>query len=96
MAAWKRDLREQVIARDGLMCRYCGVALVEPPAGRQPTPAELADLATLDHWVPPGRGGSTKAPANAVLACPPCNQDKAGLTGPEYLLVLAYRALSSG
>jgi 5-methylcytosine-specific restriction endonuclease McrA len=85
-----RALRADVAERDGWQCWYCGRLVVPPPRGRGLTTAEAPTAATLDHWVPRGRGGSWDL-ANLVLACRPCNEDKHTLTGPEYLTVLAFR-----
>ena len=60
--------RENVYARDGGKCQYCGLT----------TPRHEA---TYDHVVPRARGGRTTW-ENIVIACVPCNQTKGGKT-PE-------------
>jgi len=39
--------------------------------------------ATKDHITPKSRGGKTE-PANIVLACKPCNNEKGALDAAEY------------
>jgi hypothetical protein len=56
--------------RDGWACHYCAVALT-------------VEDATVDEKMPLGRGGRTSM-GNQVLACLPCNQDKADMTASEY------------
>lgn len=58
--------RENVLARDGGACQYCG---------RKLTRAE----ATFDHVVPRSQGGPTSW-ENVVIACVACNQAKGGRT----------------
>lgn len=66
-------LREEVIARDGLFCRYCGRELEEK--------GEWPLFPTLDHVVPRAQGGEHTV-ENLVVACQPCNQRKKDRT-PE-------------
>lgn len=73
----RRKRVEAIAERDGWECWYCGVGL---DAGSPST--------TLDEWVPIARGGRPLID-NQVLACSPCNQDKADMTGHEYLGKLA-------
>lgn len=87
------ELRNAVAERDGWSCRFCRRRLVPPTAGRNHTAAEAGTIATLDHWVPRCRGGSWEL-ANLVIACRTCNEEKGALTGPEYLVVRAFRRLS--
>jgi HNH endonuclease len=87
------ELRNAVAERDGWLCRFCRRRLVPPPAGPNHTAAEATTIATLDHWVPRCRGGSGDL-ANVVIACRTCNEEKGALTGPEYLVVRAFRRLS--
>lgn len=63
-----RFSRQNVYARDGGRCQYCG---------RKVTRAE----ATWDHVVPRSHGGRT-CWENIAIACVPCNQTKGGRT-PE-------------
>lgn len=60
--------RENVFARDGGRCQYCGNKVSRPEA-------------TYDHVVPRAQGGQTNW-TNIVIACVPCNQHKGGRT-PE-------------
>lgn len=69
--AW---LREDVLARDGLVCQYCERELVEDG----PWPY----YPTLDHVIPRSRGGQTEL-ENLVVACQPCNQRKRDRTPSE-------------
>jgi hypothetical protein len=55
--------RRNIFKRDKYTCQYCGV---------QPGPEEL----TIDHVVPRARGGISSW-TNCVLACIPCNKEKA-------------------
>ena len=58
--------RENVYARDGGRCQYCGAGVRR---------SEI----TFDHVVPRALGGTTKW-ENIVIACVPCNQKKGGRT----------------
>jgi len=60
--------RENVYARDGGRCQYCGAGV-------------RRDQITYDHVVPRSRGGKTTW-ENIVIACVACNQKKGGRT-PE-------------
>jgi 5-methylcytosine-specific restriction endonuclease McrA len=60
--------------RYGAVCAYCDFA---------PIPRRWHYL-TLDHFQPISRGGD-RTGRNVVLACRPCNQDKADLTPEEFL-----------
>ena len=65
--------REWLLARHGPVCAYCG----------RETPAETI---TLDH-VRPRRGQSAyDRPDNLVLACRPCNAEKADKSLMAFLL----------
>jgi 5-methylcytosine-specific restriction endonuclease McrA len=66
-------LREIVIARDGLLCRYCGRELIEG--------ADWPLYPTLDHIVPRSQGGDHLV-ENLAVCCQPCNQRKKDRT-PE-------------
>ena len=63
--------REEIFARDGFRCVYCG--RVHPAA-----------VLTLDHVQPRLRGGDRTA-GNIVTACGPCNVLKGHRTLAEYL-----------
>lgn len=61
--------------RDGWECHYCGCALGwGHPSVRAPE---------IEHKVPKAAGG-TSAPDNLVLACGPCNRQKATKTHDEF------------
>jgi 5-methylcytosine-specific restriction endonuclease McrA len=64
-----RFCRENVLARDGSRCQYCGRKVSR-------------DEATYDHVVPRARGGITSWD-NVVIACFRCNQKKGGRTPAE-------------
>ena len=61
--------RENVLARDGYQCQYCGVSLT-------------SKTATLDHVLPSSRGGKTTW-ENVVTACRSCNGKKGRKTPEE-------------
>lgn len=63
---WDRSEVAQVLARDGLWCRYCCAPVAD------------GDL-TIDHIVPRSQGGSDK-PHNLVVACRSCNSRKGART----------------
>ena len=67
-APQRKKLFEDVFARDGGRCVYCGVEARRPGRGVR----RASDLATLDHVVPRSRGGPLRAD-NLVLACQACN-----------------------
>ena len=71
-----RFSRENVYARDGGRCQYCGRALAR-------------DAATFDHVVPRAHGGTTRWD-NVVIACVPCNQKKGGRTPEQARMPLAH------
>jgi len=56
-------------------CHYCGRYVPEHEA-------------TLDHCVPRSLGGPDKA-ENAVMACLPCNRDKADMLEEEFRVKIA-------
>ncbi|MEJ2722201.1 MAG: HNH endonuclease [bacterium] len=69
--------RENIYARDGYRCQYCGRKL----AVRE---------STCDHVVPRSRGGKTEW-SNIVTCCRQCNRKKGGLTPEEAGLRLMRR-----
>ncbi len=90
--------RQNVLARDGWACQYCG----ESPRSRSGRP--LPSLLTMDHVVPRARseGGQVVLPwsgrpvpvtswENIVTACRPCNQRKAAKLPEEAKMVLRTR-----
>ncbi|WP_246205218.1 HNH endonuclease [Microvirga arsenatis] len=64
-------LFEEVYARDGGRCVYCGIVARRPGRGVR----RAADLATLDHVVPRSLGGPLTR-ENLVLACSACNNER--------------------
>lgn len=56
----RRARKRALIARDGSICHYCGIA---------------SDVLTLDHIVPRSAGGAN-AMSNLCLACQPCNRER--------------------
>lgn len=68
-------------AQNGL-CYYCG-CLTDPFRIGE-------DNATWDHIIPKSRNGAN-TPANKVIACFRCNQDKRNLTGQEYEALQRFR-----
>lgn len=77
-------LFEEVYARDGGRCVYCGIVARRPGRGVRRAP----DLATLDHVVPRSLGGPLTR-ENLVLACSVCNNER-GVMDVE-----AFRALKA-
>lgn len=71
----KPGVREEVIARDGYVCRYCSCA-VHVGEGQS-----LRRL-TIDHVIPSSRGGRSRTP-NLVVACWLCNARKGDRTPAE-------------
>lgn len=61
--------RENIYARDGGLCQYCG---------RRAAPGEFE----YEHVIPRAKGGKTIW-ENIVIACTPCNQRKGGRTPSE-------------
>lgn len=65
--------REEVVRRDGPVCRYCGRILAD---------SEI----TMDHVVPRKLDG-TNDPANLVVSCRPCNSSKGSRSEPSTWVV---------
>ncbi|MDO0912153.1 RNA-guided endonuclease IscB [Streptomyces sp. DT2A-34] len=63
------EVREYLLAKWRRSCAYCGATGVP---------------LNIDHIVPKARGGSDRV-SNLVLACVPCNQDKAARPVEEFL-----------
>ncbi|MBF9196451.1 HNH endonuclease [Microvirga sp. BT290] len=70
-AAQRIKLFEDVYARDGGCCVYCGIPARRPGHGVKRGP----DLATLDHVHPRSLGGPLTRD-NLVLACSACNNER--------------------
>lgn len=68
-SAVSKRVRDQVLARDGLDCRYCGRALRRQAGSGDPL------RVTLDHIVPRSDGGGN-GPDNLVVCCQTCNSAK--------------------
>ncbi|WP_230529826.1 HNH endonuclease [Microvirga roseola] len=83
--AQRLKLFEDVFARDGGRCVYCGVATHRLAKGQSRSPT----LATLDHVVPRSLGGPLSR-ENLVLACQACNNER-GVMDAD-----AFRALKAG
>jgi 5-methylcytosine-specific restriction endonuclease McrA len=84
-AAQRIKLFETIFARDGGRCVYCGVDTHRLAKGLSRSP----NLATLDHVVPRSKGGPLN-PANLVLACQACNNQR-GVTDAEEFRALKKR-----
>lgn len=78
-AAQRIKLFETIFARDGGHCVYCGVATHRLAKGLSRSPA----LATLDHVLPRSQGGPL-TPANLVLACQACNNQRGIMDAEEF------------
>lgn len=72
----KKNLRREIIKRDGQTCYYCG---------RTGTKRKDADGKPwhIDHMLPRSRGGQDEYD-NLVLSCAVCNMEKGTLTAQEY------------
>lgn len=71
--AWTRRIRANIFARDGGRCVWCD------------RPVEAGRTASLDHVVPRSRGGGMTQ-QNLVLACVPCNRDRANRSAWDFLV----------
>jgi 5-methylcytosine-specific restriction endonuclease McrA len=83
-AAQRIKLFDDIYARDGGRCVYCGMHARRPGRGVKRAP----DLATLDHVVPKSFGGPLSRD-NLVLACSACNNARGTLDAD------AFRALKA-
>jgi hypothetical protein len=83
-AAQRIRLFNEVFARDGGCCVYCGIPARRPGPGVKRGP----DLATLDHVVPRSFGGPLSRD-NLVLACSACNNQRGTMESD------AFRALKA-
>lgn len=75
-----RSLLTRVADRDGWDCHYCGAAL----GWGHPS----VTVPHLDHVIPKCQGGSNGI-ANRVMACGPCNIEKAGRTPEQWMAARA-------
>lgn len=66
-----RAVRDEVLHRDNLTCRYCGAPVALSGPNRY----------HLDHVVPWSLGGASTAD-NLVVACQPCNRSKSATEWP--------------
>ena len=65
----KRMWRENIMARDGHKCQYCG---------------STEDL-TIDHIVPRCRGGARWDASNCCAACLTCNRHKGSMNVSDFM-----------
>jgi len=70
-AAQRIAFFNDIFARDGGRCVYCGIPARRPGRGIKRAP----DLATLDHVQPKAHGGPLDRD-NIVLACAACNNER--------------------
>ena len=70
-AAQRITFFNDIFARDGGRCVYCGIPARRPGRGVRRGP----DLATLDHVKPKAFGGALDR-GNIVLACSACNNER--------------------
>ena len=80
-AAQRIRLFEDVFARDGGCCAYCGVVTRRLAKGLSRAP----DLATLDHVIPRSQGGPLSR-ENLVLACQACNNQRGVMDAETFRL----------
>lgn len=69
----KRMWRENIFARDGYRCTYCG----------------STDDLTIDHIHPRCAGGARWDASNCTTACRSCNQKKGSMRVEEFLILSA-------
>ncbi len=82
-------LFDEVFARDGGCCVYCGIPARRPGPGVKRGP----DLATLDHVVPKSIGGPLSRD-NLVLACSACNNARGTMEADAFRALKAAGALA--
>lgn len=63
-----KAVRDAVIARDGLACRRCGIAVKRAAQGEAYSPDQLH----LDHAIPWAEGGGHTV-ENLIVSCAQCN-----------------------
>jgi 5-methylcytosine-specific restriction endonuclease McrA len=71
----RRDLRAQVLARDGKTCAQCGADCSKPVETGWIRKRPRKDSAEVDHEIPLWIGGKD-TPANAQVLCPKCHKKK--------------------
>lgn len=76
-----KAIRLALVERDGAICHYCGVALVEPRGGF------TENGITIDHVNPSAKGGGHNL-VNMVLSCPRCNSSKGAKHYQEFVMPL--------
>lgn len=62
----RKQLIVQLALRDGYICHYCGIPLVESVSGYNPNGASLDHVVAVDN-------GGTDDLSNLLLACRQCN-----------------------
>ena len=82
--AQRVKLFEDVYARDGGRCVYCGKPARRPGRGVKRAP----DLATLDHVRPRSTGGLLSRD-NLVLACSACNNERGTMDAEAFRILKA-------
>ena len=74
-----KGTRRAVIARDGYLCRFCGIPVIDPDIRKllktlypEAISWGSTNATQHDHILPNGRGGAS-AFDNVVVTCAPCN-----------------------
>jgi len=70
-------LDEQLAEHGDLVCHYCSTPDLVKQVSGPVTKSKLHYLATVDHVLPRSKGGAEYDKSNLVVACYPCNQQKA-------------------
>lgn len=65
----KKQWRQEIFARDGFQCTYCGDT----------------DNLTIDHIKPRTMGGARWDSTNCTTACRACNQAKGSMTVEQFM-----------
>ncbi|HEV2566402.1 MAG TPA: HNH endonuclease [Microvirga sp.] len=90
-AAQRIRLFNDIFARDGGRCVYCGIPARRPGRGVKRAP----DLATLDHVLPRSLGGPLDRD-NIVLACSACNNERGTMDAREFRDLKARQKVTMG
>lgn len=85
-AAQRIKLFNDIFARDGGRCVYCGIPARRPGPGVK----RASDLATLDHVMPKSFGGPLNRD-NIVLACSACNNERGTMDAQAFKTFKASR-----